>query len=52
MNRRYGYAAYATMGALTGGVLAYASQHGLGPMSIAVGAIVGALFGAAVRDAL
>jgi lysozyme family protein len=50
MNRRHGYAAYAEMGALTGGMLACGTQ--LGPLSIATYAVVGALFGAALRDTL
>jgi len=45
MNRRHGYGTYALMGALTGGMLAYASQVGL--VSIAAHAVVGALFGLA-----
>jgi hypothetical protein len=50
-DRRHGYAMYAVLGALTGGMFAYASQVG-GLMSIPVGVVVGALFGLAVRDAL
>ncbi len=52
MNRRYGYSAYAAMGALFGAALPFGFQLGLGPVSIVVCAIVGALFGAALRDAL
>jgi hypothetical protein len=36
---RYGYAKYATMGALTGGLLVYGFQLGL--FAAAVGAVVG-----------
>ncbi len=54
MNRRHGYAAYAVLGALTGaGVLA---SYQVGPLSsplaMVAGGVVGALFGAALRDAL
>ena len=45
---RYGYAKYATMGALTGGLLVYGFQLGL--FAAAVGTVVGALFGAALWD--
>lgn len=52
-----GISAYAALGALTGGsygaLLAYGSQLGPGsqlPASIVIGAVVGALFGAAMRD--
>jgi hypothetical protein len=44
----YGYAKYATMGALTGGLLVYGFQLGL--FAAAVSAVVGALFGAALWD--
>jgi len=50
MNRRPGYATYAAFGAAIGGVLAYASQIGL--LNIAIYAVVGALFGLALRDTL
>jgi hypothetical protein len=46
MKWRYGYAKYATMGALTGGLLVYGFQLGL--LATAVSAVVGALFGAAL----
>jgi hypothetical protein len=54
MNRRHGYATYAAMGALIGGVLPYGYQlaDSFGPLSIAACAVAGALFGLAVRDAL
>ena len=48
MKWRYGYAKYATMGALTGGLLVYGFQLGL--LATAVSAVVGALFGAALWD--
>jgi hypothetical protein len=47
MIRQYGHATWATLGAAYGGGLAYSFQLGL--MSIAVGVVVGALFGAALR---
>jgi hypothetical protein len=52
MNRRHGYATYAAMGALIGGVLPYGYQLDFGPLSIAACAVAGALFGLALRDAL
>jgi len=51
MNRRHGYATYAAFGAAIGGVLAYTSQIGSGT-NIAIYAVVGALFGLALRDTL
>jgi hypothetical protein len=52
MNRQYGYAAYAALGALIGGVLPYGYQvaDDFGPLRIAACVVVGALFGAALRD--
>jgi hypothetical protein len=50
VNRRYGYSAYTALGALTGGVVVCGFQ--LRPVSIVAGAVVGALFGVAVQDAL
>jgi uncharacterized membrane protein (UPF0136 family) len=51
MNRQHGYAAYAALGALIGGIFAYASQLG-SQVGIVACAVVGALFGLALRDAL
>jgi hypothetical protein len=54
MNRRYGYAVYAVLGAFT--VVAMMAGYQVAalssPLAMAAGAVVGALFGAAVRDAL
>jgi hypothetical protein len=47
MIRQYGHVYWALMGAAFGGVLPFAFQ--LGPLYIAVGVVVGALFGAALR---
>jgi hypothetical protein len=56
--KRYGYSAYASLGALIGGSFAALYTYGsylapfsqLGPASILIGAVVGALFGVAIRD--
>jgi hypothetical protein len=45
--KRYGYATWAAIGALGSGALACGFQ--LRSLSIAVGVVVGALFGAALR---
>ncbi len=52
--RRHGYAAYAALGGLMGAAMMAGFQVGpLGtPWSMGAAAVVGALFGAAVRDAL
>jgi hypothetical protein len=47
MIRQYGHGTWALLGASFGGVLPFAFQ--LGPLYIAVGVVVGALFGAALR---
>jgi hypothetical protein len=47
MIRQYGHVYWALMGAAFGGGLPLAFQ--LGPLYIAVGVVVGALFGAALR---
>jgi hypothetical protein len=57
--KRHGYSAYAVLGAIIGGWLGALYAYGaplwpfsqLGTASIVIGAVVGALFGAAVRDA-
>jgi hypothetical protein len=58
--RRYGYSAYAALGSAYRWVVrcagslrllpAWAVLSQLGPASIVIGAVVGALFGAALRD--
>jgi hypothetical protein len=47
MIRQYGHGTWALLGAAFGGVLPYAAQ--LGQLYRAVGVVVGALFGAALR---
>jgi uncharacterized membrane protein YdcZ (DUF606 family) len=57
--KRHGYSAYAVLRAIIGGWLGALYAYGaplwpfsqLGTASIVIGAVVGALFGAAVRDA-
>ena len=50
MKGRHGYLRYAVLGAFIGGVAPLGFQSG-GPVSMVVGAIVGALFGLALWDA-
>ena len=54
MNRRHGYAAYAVVGALAGAATMVGLQVSpLGtPWHVVAAGVVGALIGAAVRDAL
>jgi uncharacterized protein YqgC (DUF456 family) len=47
MIKQYGHATWAVVGAFAGGLIAGAFQ--LGPWTVAVGVVVGALFGVALR---
>ncbi len=51
LSPRYGYAVYAAVGALAGAATMFGFQMGT-PWSVVAAAVVGALIGAAVRDAL
>jgi hypothetical protein len=52
MNRRHGYAAYAVVGGLAGAATMVSFHMVATPWHIVAAGVVGALIGAAVRDAL